>query len=287
MMKKKIIAAALLTALVVTTSACTMFKKDNASKSASSANTKQLEFEVKSAFADVDADMVIENKDSEDSDKKHDYIFVTFTSPIADTKKDDASNPINVRSYTFDNNSLPKGTEIAAGDVNQVVIKLPNEYLKGVNAPHSLKISKDLKDKNGQSIKGTLDIKLPYSFTASSASDKQTTNNSSDKSGNTTNTQKDSDKKNSSTNTNAADNKSASNEGMPKFSVKIINNIPQTTIVAVTLESTTPQNYKVSVAGTALEMKKNNKGEQVFVGSVDKEYSFDEVNKLIKVEKSK
>lgn len=288
-MKKRVIAVVALLVLVVSIGSFTLFKKNQTTiKNENSSKTKQVEFKVKSAFADIDSDMIVEVKDSEDNDKKYDYIIITFTNAIVDTKKEDSSNPFNIKNYTFDNAPLPKGTVITPGDTTQVIIKMPDEYLKGINSPHSLNISKYLKDKDGQSITGSLDTKLPYSIPNNAPSnvttntpDKQSTNSSAN------NSQKNDAKTGDTTNANGSDKKSTPDAALPKFTVKIITNIPQTTIVAVTLDNPNPENYKVSVGGTTLELKKNNKGEKVFVGSTEKEYSFDEVNKLIKIEKVK
>lgn len=230
----------------------------------------------------------MEIKDSEDNDKKYDYIFVTFTNPVVDTKKEDASNPFNIKNYTFDSAALPNGTVIASGDANQVIIKLPDKYLKGINSPHSLNISKDLKDNAGHSITGTLELKLPYSISSTGTatpSDKQSDNS---KSNNSSSASPKSDAKtDTNKNTGNSDKKNTSDAALPKYTVKTINTIPETTIVGVTLETPNPENYKVSVATTVLELKTNNKGEKSFAGSTEKEYTFDEVNKLIKIEKIK
>ncbi|WP_411681875.1 hypothetical protein [Clostridium thailandense] len=284
-MKKKVIAIVILLALVVS-AGIFMFNKNSATKT--NASSKQIDFKIKSAFADVDSDMIIENTPKEDTDKKYDYIFVTFSNVVVDTKKDDSSNPLSAKSYTFDNNALPKGTVVTLKDANQVMIELPNGYLKGVNAPHSLKVSKDLKDKDGQTIKDSLEIKLPYSLSSTTNSNKQTESNTSAKKENTTdNSQKSDDKKSDNKTSSSSEKSNSTNSDMPKYSVKIMNTVPQTTIVAVTLDSSNPENYKVSVAGSNLELKTSNKGEKVFVGSTDKQYSFEEINKLIKIEKAK
>lgn len=289
-MKKKVIAVVALLAIVASIGSFVFFKKNKAvSTNQTASKIKQAEFKVKSAFADIDSDMIVELKDSEDNDNKYDYIFVNFTNPVADTKKEDSSNPFNIKNYTFDKAALPAGTVIASGEASQVIIKLPDKYLKGINSPHSLIISKDLKDIAGHSITGTLELSLPYSVPSSSTtstSDKQSDSNKANNSSSSTSSKNDA-KADTTKNANSSDKKSTSDAALPKYTVRTINTIPQTTIVAVTLDTPNPENYKVSVGTTVLQLKKSDKGEKSFAGSTEKEYTFDEVNKLIKIEKVK
>jgi hypothetical protein len=278
-MKKKDITIIVLLLIALSVIGFKFFKEHNSQSQ--STNNSSLGFAVQSAFADIDSDMIIEDKPSEDKDKTADYVFVTFTSKVANVKNNDASNPFNIKNYKLDNSPLPKGSVIASKDDLLLTIKLPNGYLKGVNSPHTLTISKDLKNKNGQGIQGPLKLDLPYSLDSLDSGSSKQTSTSNNASSNTTTA-----KSSSMTSANSAKN-TASNADIPKYTLKIITTIPQTTVIAVTLDSPTPENYKVTVAGTPLTLKKNDKGDKIFVGIINMSYGFDEVKKLIKIEKVK
>lgn len=127
-------------------------------------------FKVDWAFADVDADLVVEDKDSLDADKDHDYIFVTFTSAISTTG--DYKNVLKTSNYTIDGKDLPLGSQIVAGIegytdatpdvVDSITIILPDGTLNDKNAPHVLNISKYLENSKGTKISGDLELKLAY-----------------------------------------------------------------------------------------------------------------------------
>jgi len=55
------------------------------------------------------------------------------------------------------------------------------------------------------------------------------------------------------------------------------NAIPMQTLVQIKLDTTTPENYEVKVAGTALELRTNKDGEKVFIGVVNKTLTKDQV----------
>lgn len=292
-MKKKVIVTAVLIVCVLCLGLFA-FNKNKQKNTASSTNSTSSQFRVKSAFADIDTDMVIQDKDPKDDDPYGDYVFVTFTTAVADTKKADSSNPFNVKNYKLDGKALPdKSRIVQEKDYNyKITIILPNGYLKGVNANHSLEISKDLKSKNTLTISGDLNLKLPYS-----KSEDTTTNGtvSTDTKNSSSTTKSSNSTKNSSNANNpktvTAEEKAAiakNNENMPKYTVELVKTIPMATIVMVYLDTTTPENYKVSVAGVNLQLKvnKNNGNKKVFINSVDKEMELDEVKQLVKIEKA-
>lgn len=293
-MKKKVTIAIVLIVCVVCLGLFA-FNKNKQQKSATSpTNSTSSEFRVKSAFADIDTDMIIQDKDLKDDDPNADYVFVTFTTAISDTKKDDGSNPFNAKNYKLDGKALPDKSKIVQDkDYNyKLTIILPNGSLKGVNANHSLELSKDLKNKNGLSISGDLNLKLPYSKsedTTANGTAANDTKNSSSSTKSSNSTKNSSSANNSKTTT--AEEKAAiakNNASMPKYTVEIVKTIPMTTIVLVYLDTTTPENYKVSVDGVNLQLKvnKNNGNKKVFINSVDKEMELDEVKQLVKIEKA-
>jgi hypothetical protein len=256
-------------------------------------NGTSSQFRVKSAFADIDADMMIQDKDPKDDDTNADYVFITFTSTVSDTKKSDSSNPFNIKNYKLDGKDLPDKSKIIL-DKNydyKVIIVLPDGYLKGINSNHSLEISKGLKNKNGLNISEDLNLKLPFSKSEDGTVNKTASNDTKNAS-NTTKSSNSSNNSSSSTTTNkpiTADEKAAiakNNENMPKYTVEILKTIPQATIVLVNLDTSTPEKYKVSITGVKLDLKTNKEGKKVFINSVDKEYELDEVKQLIKIEKA-
>lgn len=285
MVSNKIIAGILAVSCVVLAGYFT-FNKNNTTKTSNKAvqQTTEGDFKVKAAFADVDLDMVIQDKDPKDEDTSGDYLFVTFTCNVGDNKKNDDSNPLNVKAYKLDGNALPQNTKITAKDSKNIVIKLPDGTLKGVNAPHSLEISKNLLDMQGKKVQADLSLKLPYSSSdlssgnntkGSSASGSNTNTNSNSTSGN---------KDGKNTSQSSSDN---ANADMPKYEIELGKAIPYNTVILVKLDTKEPQNYKVTVDGTELAMKKNSKGETVFINAIKKEYELDQVKKLMKIEKVK
>lgn len=291
-MKKKILAIVIVLICVVSAIYYTVSHK-NKNSDAVNTNKPVVEFKVKSAFADVDRDMVIQDKDLKDDDTSGDYIFIKFTNEVADNKKNDDSNPVSLKSYTFDNSSLPVGTKIYIQDKNQVVIKLKDGYLKGVNSPHSLAISKNLLDKEGTKIKGNLNLKLPYSNSSLDSS-----NGSSSASGNTSttgstaNSSKNSTSKSGTSKSSSSENSSSSsstnaNSNLPKYKIELGKAIPGATVILVRLDTPNPENYKVSVDGTQLDLKTDKSGAKVFIKGIQKTYELDQVQKLIKIEKAK
>jgi hypothetical protein len=243
-------------------------KETNAKGEEAKEAAENKEFRVLWAFADIDKDFMIQTKDSSDGDAKADYIFMKFTTEVLDDKS--ASSALQVSNYKLDGQPLPKGTvitpEIAGYDEStlkdKLTIKLPNGYLKGVNAPHTLEISKNIKSKSGKAISGDLKLSLSYS--------KSETKAQSEAKG------KD-----------GAANNAAVNKGMPKYTVEIGKNLPYSTLVAVYLDTKTPESYKVSVGSDVLQLRQKKTGEKVFIDVINKDYTQDEVNSLIKIEKVK
>ncbi|KOA20608.1 hypothetical protein CLHOM_07500 [Clostridium homopropionicum DSM 5847] len=60
--------------------------------------------------------------------------------------------------------------------------------------------------------------------------------------------------------------------------------LPMQTLVQIKLDTTTPENYKVSVGTTALELRTNAAGEKVFIGVVNGTLTADQVKAAVKVE---
>ncbi|KYH28010.1 MULTISPECIES: hypothetical protein [Clostridium] len=243
-------------------------KETNAKGDSTQKTAQDKEFRVLWAFADIDKDFMIQAKDSSDGDTSADYIFMKFTDEVLDDKS--ASSALQVSNYKLDGQPLPKGTvitpEIKGYDdstlKDKLTIKLPNGYLKGVNAPHTLEISNNIKSKRGKAISG--DLKLSLSYSKSEAKAQAEANGK-----------------------NGTANNATANKGMPKYTVEIGKNLPYSTLVAVYLDTKTPENYKVSVGSDVLELRQKKTGEKVFINVINKDYTQDEVNSLIKIEKVK
>lgn len=124
------------------------------------------EFKVVWAFADVDADLVVEDEDTNDADKENDYIFLTFSAPFS--KTGDFKNVLKTANYTLDGKDLPVGSQVEAkiegrdNVANAITIILPQGTLNGKNAPHVLNISPYLESAKGTKISGALQLKLAY-----------------------------------------------------------------------------------------------------------------------------
>lgn len=285
-MKKKILAAILI--IVVMGIGTAIYYTVNKNKNSSSSIVS--EFKVKSAFADVDQDMVIQDKDPKDDDISADYIFINFTNELADNKKNDDSNPGYLKSYTLDNSSLPTDTKIYVKNKKQLIIKLKDGTLKGVNTPHSITISKNLIDKDGNKIKGEVIFKLPYSnYVSSDSKDKDSSKNSSgtgtsSDSGNSSNSDNNA-KTGDDNKTSSETNTSEQSGDLPAYTVELGKAIPYTTVVMVKLDASDPENYRVDVEGTKLELKENSEGQKVFIGTVKKVYEMDQIKNFIKIEK--
>ena len=241
--------------------------KDNQQQGKSEAKADpNKELRVLWAFADIDRDFLIQKKDTSDGDTTADYIFIKFSNEVLTDKSENSATLIG--SYTFDGKPLPKGSEVVAdiqgydnsGLVDKLTIKLPNGYLKGVNAPHSLDISSKIKSKYGKVMTGDLKLQLSYS-----KSESITNGTIKDNSKNTT----------------------GKSEDIPKYTIEVGKSLPYSTLVLVQLDTKTPEKYKVSIAGISLPLKEKSTGEKVFIDVVDKDYAEDEVNKLIKIEKVK
>lgn len=238
-------------------------KKDANKKTPSVKPNPDKELRVLWAFADIDRDFMIQSKDPSDGDKSADYIFVKFSNEILDDKSKNSTTL--VENYKLDGQPLPKGTvilpEIKGYDAeilkDKITIKLPNGYLKGVNAPHTLELSKEIKSKYGKNITGDLKLTLSYSK-SESVVEKEDKNNT---------------------------NKQI--EGMPKYSVEIGKSLPYSTLVVVSLDTKTPEKYKVSVGGHVLPLKSKKTGEKVFIDVIEKDYAEDEAKNLIKIEEVK
>lgn len=218
------------------------------------------------AFADVDRDFLIQKKDISDGDTTSDYIFIKFSNEILTDKSENSATLAS--NYTFDGKVLPKGAEVLAdiqgydksGLMDKITIKLPNGYLNGVNAPHSLDISSKIKSKYRKAITGDLKLQLSYS-----KSERITNGKIKDTSKTTT----------------------SKSEDIPKHTVEVGKSLPYSTLVLVQLDTKTPENYKVSIDGISLPLKQKSTGEKVFIDVIDKDYAEDEVNSLIKIEKLK
>lgn len=286
-MKKKILAAVL---IIICAAAIIYYVMTNRNKTSHTLNNNKSvsDFRIKSAFADVDLDMVVQDKDLKDEDTSADYIFINFTNEVTDNKKNDDSNPVYLKSYTLNNSSLPSGTKIYIKDKTQVIIKLKDGSLKGLNAPHSITISKKLLDKQGKKIKGDLNLKLPYSndITDTSNSTSENKNNNSSSVNNSNNKSSDTtDKSGSKNNTSSNTDTLKQNSDLPKYTVELGKAIPYTTVIMVILDTPNPENYKINIEGIGLELKENSEGKKVFVGTVKKTYELEQVKKLIKIEK--
>lgn len=287
-MRKKILAIIII--IVICIAAVTYYVMYNKNKNSNTMNNNKSasEFKVRSAFADVDLDMTIQDKDIKDDDTSGDYIFINFTNEMADNKKNDDSNPVCLKSYTFDNNSLSSDTKIYIKDKRQIIIKLKDGTLKGLNAPHLITISKNLLDEQGNKIKGQVALKLPYSnsITDNSSSDSGNKGNdnsssgsggSNNASGNNSDTNKESSNTDNSTSTQNAD--------LPEYTVELGKAVPYTTIVMVKLNTANPENYKVSIEGNELQLRENSEGQKVFIAAIKKVYELDQAKQLIKIEK--
>lgn len=286
-MKKKILAIVIILICIIS---AVYYGISHKNKSSNTANTNKhvVEFKVNSAFADIDRDMIIQNKDLKDDDPSGDYIFVKFTKEVADNKKSGDSNPVSLKSYTLDNSSLPAGTKISVENGNQVTIKLKNGYLKGINAPHSLVISKNLVDKEDTKIKGPLTLKLPYSNSSSdNSNDSSSASGNTNNTNNTTNSSNNKNNKNNNGTSKSSSDKNSSSSNLPKCTVELGKAVPGATVVLVRLNTPNPENYKVSVEGTQLKLKTDSKGNKVFIDSFKKVYELDQIQKLIKIEKAK
>lgn len=253
---------------------------------------KNVDFFVRYAFADVDMDQIIQEKDPKDDDPKADYIFVKFISSLIRDKKDNNSG--NIKNFKLDNKELPKGTEmIIKEDIkDMLIIKLPQGYLKGKNAGHVLEISKDLV--NGENkITGDLKLNLPYSRPISSnEKDNKKTDTkatpSNDK--NTQSKNNNGNNKNATTNKETDKNKTGKESNvvpLPKYTVELGKGVPFSTIVLVKLQTPKVEEFKVSIDNVELKIRENSKKEKVFIGSVKKDYSYDEVMSKLKIEKIK
>lgn len=293
-MKKKILAIVIVLICIV---AAVYYNISHKNKSSDATSTTQpvSEFKVKSAFADVDRDMIIQNKAAKDDDSSGDYIFIKFTGEVTDTKKNDNSNPVSLKSYTFDNSSLPAGTKIYVENGNQITIKLKDGYLKGINSPHSLVISKNLVDKQGTKIKGNLNLNLPYSNSVSGSSNSNSSTNGNGSTNNNASSTNNS-SNNSSTNKNSSSNSndtsgsgtlSTGDSSLPKYTVELGKALPGATVVLVRLDTPNPENYNVSIEGTQLQLKTDASGKKIFIKGIKKVYELDQMQKLIKIEKAK
>ncbi|MEG6523112.1 hypothetical protein [Desulfotomaculum sp. 1211_IL3151] len=109
------------------------------------------DFEVLWAFADVDDDLVVEDTDAADGDSNYDYVYIKFSKAIATTG--DFKNVLKTANYTLNGVNLPNGSQILT-DIkgyddldnvyDSVTIRLPQNTLNGINAPHILNISRHL-----------------------------------------------------------------------------------------------------------------------------------------------
>lgn len=230
------------------------------------------EFRVHWAYADIDRDFMIQNKDEEDEDTTADYIFIKFTNEVlADNSLNGATNKAN---YKLNGEALPDKSEVnlrimgldTTELIDSVTIKLPDGYLKGVNAPHTLELSKELKDKYGKAIVG--DLKLQLSYSKSDSVEDKSNNGSTDNKGNETNP-------------------NSQNNDIPKYTIEIGKGLPYATLVMVTLDTKTPENYSVSVGEYKLPLDTKKDGTKVFIDVLDDIYQQDEVERLIQIKKIK
>lgn len=282
MKKKSVRLAIILSFICIIAIIAFSIYRNKSSYISSEANNSNIGFKLKSAFADIDYDMVIQDQDPKDDDSKADYLFISFTGEIINAKKNSSSNPYNLQNYKLDNKSLPKEASIFSKNSTSIIIKLPNGYLNNSNINHSLEISKDLRDKNGQVISGDLNIKLPHSNSHLDETIGKKTLNDNKNSNETS-----SDDKNSSNNTTNSNSQSSnSNTAIPRYTIELGKGLPYTTIVLVKLDTERPEDYKVTVDGVQLELDKNSKDETVFVNAIKKDYELDQIKKLIKIEKA-
>ena len=233
------------------------------------------EFRVHWAYADIDKDFMIQSKDEKDEDTTADYIFIKFTNEIlADKSINSATNKAN---YKLNGQTLPEKSEVTLRItgldttelIDSVTIKLPDGYLKGVNAPHTLELAKELKDKYGKAIVG--DLKLQLSYSKSDSIEGKNNNGSTDNKGN----------KNNETSPNSQ------NKDMPKYTVEIGKGLPYATLVMVTLDTKTPENYSVNIGEYKLTLDTKQDGTKVFIEVLDDIYQQDEVERLIEIKKIK
>lgn len=127
-------------------------------------------FKVLWAFADIDTDKVVENKDTADGDASYDYIFVKFNKAVSVTG--DYKNALKTANYTLDGVALPTGTQILAniagyddldGVTDSVTIRLPQGALQGKNSPHVLNISSKIESTTaGETLSNGGEITLPF-----------------------------------------------------------------------------------------------------------------------------
>jgi len=135
------------------------------------------EFTVAFAWADQDGHNDVPGemhkivRDENDDDPTADYVHVKFSKPVSVTG--DEINALKTSNYTLDGRELPTGTQILAdiekydsydNVTDSVTIVLPDGYLRGVNEPHVLNVSKFLKSAAGDKISGELELKLAYNI---------------------------------------------------------------------------------------------------------------------------
>ncbi|KAJ48786.1 hypothetical protein BD780_000017 [Clostridium tetanomorphum] len=292
-MKKKL-ALVLAIVMVGGIAFSTQFVKNKGNKEQSTTTDtqkekKNVEFAVKYAFADIDMDQIIQEIDPKDDDTKADYVFVRFTTGVSNDKKD--TSPLNFKNYKLDNKELPKGTQlhIKKDSKDTVVIKLPQGCLKGKNAGHTLELSKEIINVDTK-VSGNLKLNMPYSIpnNADNKDDKKDNLNN--------NTSKDNKEQSKDSNKNTTnppvknndkDKAQSNNSTVPKYTVEVGKGIPFSTTILVKLQTPKVEEYKVSIENLQLKIRENSKKEKVFIGTIKKDLTYDEVLSNIKVEKIK
>lgn len=296
---KKIIGIVI--AIIVIVGSIGLFKgKNNKVKKVSNENQQQKqkidipkEVSIRYAFADIDFDKIIQENDSKDDSTKADYIFIRFTGSIV--PKTVKNSIMDIKNYKLDGKVIPNNSKVLidkqVGET-QLVIQLPNKTLKGKNAGHTLEINKDININDITKINGELKFDLPYSKKSNNTSiakgegkvspKDSNSNNKNDKSNvnkQNTDSNKSGDNKKSSTNKNDSQ--------IPKYTMELGKGIPFTTIILVRLDVADVTQYQVTVAGEKLDIKTDGKGKKVFIKGIKKDYSYDEVQERIKIEKIK
>lgn len=127
------------------------------------------DFEVVWSFADVDADLVVEDNDGSDDDMSYDYVYVKYSQPISVTG--DYKNATKTTNYTLDGQTLPTGTQIFANIqgydnlddvVDSVTIRLPQGTLDGENAPHVINVSSFIENTDAEKLANPGERTLEY-----------------------------------------------------------------------------------------------------------------------------
>ncbi|MCY6355123.1 hypothetical protein [Clostridium sp. ZS2-4] len=295
-MNKKIIGIIIAVIIVFVTvfSTISFSSKKTVSSNSKREITISKEVSIKYAFADVDFDQMIQEVDSKDEDTKADYVFIKFTGAIVPKKVE--KSILGIENYKLDGKPIPTGSEILVDSKNGnslLIIKLPNGTFKNKNNGHTLEIAKDININGETKITGDFKFSLPYSKKQAPVKDekKESTKNNTSQNNkpvkeNTSPTKATkNDVKNNPKDT--AKDTTIADKNIPKYTIELGKGIPLTTIVLVRLDTKDVEKFKVSVDGVDLKIRTDSKKRKVFIGSIKKDYSLDEVENLLNISKVK